>query len=138
MNYMEKTAEALGVELGEEFYLAKSGEKDTYLYKLTVDGMFVNKGRSGEWEEVPITFVWTLRGVCSIVKIPRKPQKGENYYLIGSDGSVDEVDWRGDFFDTVLYRSGNCFHTKEEAERNINAYLQWLKLEPITDWRVTK
>lgn len=138
MNYMEHIAKSLGVELDEEFYLAKNGVKKPYLYKLTMDGMFVNRGSSGVWEVAPIALVWTLRGICSVIKKKSKtwtPKIGETYYFIDYAGFINQVLWGDDPYDAIHYKTGNYFQTKAEAANNLDAYLRWLGSEPIADWR---
>lgn len=137
INYMKHIAKSLGVELDEEFYLAKNGEMRPHPYKLTVNGMFVHKVSSGVWEEVPIALVWTLRGICSVIKKNQKtwkPKIGETYYFINYAGFINQVLWGDDPYDAIHYKTGNCFQTKAGAANNIDAYLQRLNSEHITDW----
>lgn len=45
-----------------------------------------------------------------------KPECGEWYWFIGSDGQIDNCEWANDRIDRGRYSMGNCFKTKEEAE----------------------
>lgn len=130
MNHMNGIAKMVGVEMDEEFKIAET------TYKITEDGVKVF-GSFG-WTSMGSAFFEMLAGKFEITRSPWKPKYGEIYYIIDDNGSVNEVAWRGDFYDTVFYRHGNCFRTKEEAEKNINAYLRWLNSTPTTDWRDKK
>lgn len=64
-----------------------------------------------------------------------KPERGEGYWVIYSDGSVTSDMWRGEYAqDISRYRSGNIFRTREEAEevsekRKVKAELERLAEE---------
>ena len=48
-----------------------------------------------------------------------KPEMGQKYYCLGSDGSVVDDDWCGLRIDYNRFKIGNCFQTEEEAERAV-------------------
>lgn len=54
-----------------------------------------------------------------------KPEIDEEYYCLGKDGSVGYNRWDGDHIDRNRLEIGNCFETKEEAERVVE-YLKAL------------
>lgn len=54
-----------------------------------------------------------------------KPEYRQNYYCITSDGSVADDDWSDWRLDDGRFEIGNCFQTKEEAERVVE-YLKAL------------
>ena len=58
------------------------------------------------------------------------PQNGDEYWLIRPTGSVDNLIYCPDFFDTGCKAMHNCFKTKAEAEH----YRDWLK-NPVTHSR---
>lgn len=45
-----------------------------------------------------------------------KPEYGDWYWYISSDGQVDNCEWVNGPIDRGRYSMGNCFKTKEEAE----------------------
>lgn len=45
-----------------------------------------------------------------------KPEYGDWYWYISSDGQVDNCEWVNDHIDLGRYAMGNCFRTEEEAE----------------------
>ena len=62
-----------------------------------------------------------------IVDYRCKPKIGDNYYYI--DCFLDIVDdiWSDDRMDDLVYSSGNCFKTKEEAQRYADKFSEILK-----------
>lgn len=45
-----------------------------------------------------------------------KPEYGEWYWFIGTDGQINNCEWVNDRVDQGRYSMGDCFRTKEEAE----------------------
>ena len=73
-----------------------------------------------------------------------EPKKGEKYWYLGSDGTVNFTYWIGDHFDTKLLIHYNVYKTQVQAEkaakyqRRYNMVLQAvLNLEPdqVVDWK---
>ena len=62
-----------------------------------------------------------------IVDYKWKPKVGDNYYYI--DLFLDVVDdiWSDDRMDALVYTSGNCFRTKEEAQKYADKFSEILK-----------
>lgn len=54
-----------------------------------------------------------------------KPEADQKYYFSDNDGSVGYNRWDGDHIDRNRFEIGNCFETKEEAER-VSEYLKAL------------
>jgi len=72
-----------------------------------------------------------------------EPKKGEKYYFVGSDGTVQCHYWRGDQLDMDLLKHHNIFRTEAQAEKaaqhqsRYNLVLQAvMHLEPdqVVDW----
>ena len=66
-----------------------------------------------------------------IVDYRCKPKIGDNYYYI--DCFLDIVDdiWSGDRMDDLVYTSGNCFKTKEEAQKYADKFCEILKYRKL-------
>ena len=66
-----------------------------------------------------------------IVDYQCKPKIGDNYYYI--DCFLDVVDdiWSDDRMDALVYTSGNCFKTKEEAQRYVDKFSEILKCRKL-------
>lgn len=120
MNYWKQFAEMLGLELEQEFVLTDvdGNRKDKYTYKITEDGLLYKS----------TTFNWAISSLGTIGKlldgdvkaVPKqwKPKKGEMYFYSNStyfDG-INSIVWIGGVLDLLLWKVGNCFKTREEAE----------------------
>jgi len=57
-----------------------------------------------------------------------KPKMGDNYFTIHSDGSIDRSTWSADEFDKAHYECGNCYPTREAAERIVRNRMTLVKL----------
>lgn len=54
-----------------------------------------------------------------------KPELGQKYYYLDSNGLVYDNIWADDSIDSIRFEIGNCFKTEEEAERVVE-YLKAL------------
>ena len=101
---------------GEVFYLSDAGnllrESDNIAaYSWTTLEKFPNI--LTDWfEEVNESTRW-------------KPELGYKYYLSDSNGSIYDSVWSNDYIDRSRSEIGNCFQTKEEAEKAVE-YLKAL------------
>lgn len=118
MNYYKKIAEMLGFELGEEFSVknCKTKELNRPRYKITQEeGIMYSIDREKWCRSVLLMSI--INGSYSIVKIPWKPKKGEAYWHYSKGWEQATFwKWKGDYIDLMLWKVGNCFKTKEEAE----------------------
>ena len=55
------------------------------------------------------------------------PRNGEQYFLIMGNGTVQRFQWHGTEFDLDAWEFGNCFETRQDAERAIEAVKELLK-----------
>ena len=67
-----------------------------------------------------------------------KPEMDEEYYRLGSDGSVMNDEWVGLSIDSDRFDIGNCFQTEEEAEKVVEKLKAWKRLKDsglkFKDW----
>ncbi len=118
MNYWKQFAEMLGVELEQEFSLIKSNGKklDEYTYKITKNGLYY-KAKNGAWCVDAQVTDYILNGKYEVVHKPWKPKNDEKYwYYTDFWGKATECKWINSGTDLMLWKVGNCFKTKEEAE----------------------
>lgn len=54
-----------------------------------------------------------------------KPELGQRYYFLDSNGFAHHIIWADDSIDRSRFEIGNCFQTREEAERTVE-YLKAL------------
>ncbi len=135
-NYMQKIADMLGVELGEVFYI-KQGEHNIK-FILSKDGLHQVVCIDGK-ETCGILshriFGKILTGEAKIIKRPWKPSNLECYYKVkkwdNGEISIDMCTWFG--FGTsgnlIDWKIGNCFRTKEEAEKTGKYIIEQLESE---------
>ena len=147
MNYMEEVAKLLSVEFEEVFMLRvnKALEGHPHLkdkeYKLTPEGLFVAMGSNERigYTKATNSLTQILNGQYEIVKLPWKPKTGERYYyctLNFTTNLVKSANFEPHYLeDAYNIKVGNCFPTKGEAEQHLTAFKEWIKSEPITDWR---
>lgn len=67
-----------------------------------------------------------------------KPEMCHDYYYISGDGHVYDCFWTNDPIDDGRFEIGNCFQTKEEAERAVEKLKAWKRLKDsglkFKDW----
>ena len=115
-NYMDKVAELLGLELGDEFALEKAPEHS--IYRISADGIEVYHKEECYWEVLPQMLAHLLTGKERIIKMPWKPAEGERYYEPIIDnflGRACFTCWSGSEYDNYRYENGLVFRTEEEA-----------------------
>ena len=95
--------------VGWDYRLATEEEKQFLLDALHADGK--------DWDE----------DKKQIIDCKCKPKIGDNYYYI--DLFLDVIDdiWSDDRMDALVYTSGNCFKTKEEAQKYADKFSEILK-----------
>lgn len=116
-NYMEEVAKLLEVEVGEVFEIYVGGECQGCC-RFTKDRVEVLDNHC--WYRTKTeTLEWLLNGTATIVKLPWKPQKGEQYYTpcIATQPKYmfSAYYWNDSVFDEEHYRMGLVRKTKEEA-----------------------
>lgn len=130
MNYYKQIAEMLGLELEQEFVITDldGKRKDTITYKLTEDGLF----SKANGLSMKVTFILDLllTGKYKAVPKPWKPKKGDEYWRCSSiRGYVPSSIWLDDVVDLCVWKSGNCFRTKEEAETKGKEIMEQIQKE---------
>lgn len=127
MNKMEKVANMLGVELGEEFDLIyKNGMADKYNpYKIGKNGLFDCEGSYAS-----IALHRLVTGEWTIKKAPWKPQDEEYYYYI--DFTCENSTIECAMFDNRRYvdkcniKQNNYFTTEALAQKALDKIKQVL------------
>lgn len=133
MNYWNKFAEMLGLELEQEFILTDvdGKRKDIFTYKITEDGIFYKSKISNDWFKTELVDA-LLNGCIKAVPKKWKPKKGDIYsYYINStyfDGT-NSCRWTDEGLDLLFWKVGNCFKTDEEAETKGKEIMEQIKKE---------
>ena len=67
-----------------------------------------------------------------------KPELGYKYYLSDSNGSIYDSVWSNDYIDRSRSEIGNCFESREEAEKAVEKLKAWKRLKDsglkFKDW----
>lgn len=128
MNYYKQIAEMLGIELNEEF-------KVKYAYglvcekpcKITGDGLFY-KSASGWVRSTLLHSIIT--GDIEIVKLPWKPMDDEFYYYYSPCTDITYQErWMNTADDYCMWKIGNCFRTREEAQTKGKEIMETIEKE---------
>ena len=133
MNYYKQFAEMLGLELEQEFVLtdADGNRKNKYTYKFTEDGVLYKSPTFTNWSINSLGTIGSLlNGDVKAVPKPWKPKKGEAYWHYSEVwGEVISFDWEDCYYDFLLWKVGNCFKTKEEADIKGKEIMEQIKKE---------
>lgn len=115
MNYYKQIAEMLGVQLNEKFMLKGTDNRiRPRIYKITDKGLFYEFDE--KWLEGYNLFA-IFQGDLKIVKLPWKPKfDGYYYYYSPYTELVCSDMWVSKASDYCMWKLGNCFRTKAEAE----------------------
>lgn len=132
MNYWKQFVEMLGLELEQEFILTDSygKRKDEYTYKITEDGILYQKEYDFWILEPSITLACLLKGLYKAVPKPWKPKNGERYWYYSPLSRETFYLTREDGLDDLLlWKAGNCFRTKEEADAKGKEIIEQIRKE---------
>ena len=130
-NYMAEVAKMLGVELDEKFKIKhmSGGISDCYYY-------FTNFGLCSEnnfYSDGPELLTNLLIGNYTILKKPWKPRGNEKYWYVTPEGYCCDAICLGDWVNLTLYKIGNCYRTKEEAESNRDKWVEFYKSDEVLE-----
>lgn len=116
-NLIPEICKMLGVELGEEF---KIKGREGAIYKFIVDGLLVSYDDTEKvYTSTNVPLVGLVRGDIEIVKLPRKPKKGDVYFtftLMGDKWGTHSYWWGGFPDEYALLDKGWIYRTEKEAE----------------------
>lgn len=120
-NVMEKVAELLGMELGEEFIIENADRKETVI--LSADGLHVIQPNGVLGPEHGKLLSKVLCGLYEVKKKPWEPKYGEEYFSINIvDTTTPYVTghiWNGYVRDYATLQLGVIHKTQEEAKSHL-------------------
>lgn len=122
-NLIPEIAKMLGVEIGEEF---KVKGDDELTYRFDSDGLKLTHDSGIELAPISanVVFVALVKGEEEIIKLLRKPKKGESYYTFGTSAGtwiVWQQRWANHPVDLALFGKGWVYRTRAEAEAALPA-----------------
>lgn len=105
--------------------------KDKYTYKITDDGILFKLPTSDKWTtSYSFTSLNILNGDYKVVPKQWKPKKGEKYWTYSEIlEEVTSFRWEGYYYDLLLWKVGNCFKTRDEAEDKGKDIMEQIKKE---------
>ena len=115
-NYMKDIANMLGVEYNTEFKI-NCKDNNTITARIDILGLHVIKSDfiNGIDDYPSVVLERLLLGVYTTKCEPWKPQLGEAYYRVSSDGSVSMDYWYGETNQRNYYMLGNCYPDQQSA-----------------------
>lgn len=127
MSYYEQVANMLGLELGEKFKITNDEfdyHGDTFYF--SEDGC-KDLGSVCNCNGILLSI---LSGNSKIVKLPWKPKYKELYWFYEMTSySCEQKAWLESSFDLAIWKVGNCFRTKKEAEAKGKEIIEQLQKE---------
>jgi hypothetical protein len=130
-NYMVEVAKMLGVELYEEFQICGNGKATV---KLTESGLEIvtNLGKLIDNAEC-VCLTKLLTGGYIIKRKPWKPLKGEVFYAVAPVGTIDHYIGTNAPGAYSLYKLGNCYKSKEEAEADRDKWVSFYASDEVLE-----
>ena len=128
MNYMAEVAKLLGVELGEEFECSDGtccvfDNNDVFNVVSRTNNICMSNRILGD----------LLMGVLTIIHKPWKPKSNELFWFVLQNGDLDVCYRKNVWFDTILYKIGNCYRTQVEAEANRDKWVSFYASDEILE-----
>lgn len=117
-NLIPQIAQMLGVEIGEKFKIKGYNEPT---YKFDADGLKASFDNFSKKEEglANASLGSLLAGNLEIIKLPWKPNMGEEYYTFSTSAGkwiVCRQRWTNHPIDLALLDKGWIYHSKKGAE----------------------
>ena len=133
MNNWGKFAEMLGLELEQEFLLTDidGNIKGELIYKFTEDGLLYKSPTLVKWSKSSSgTILRLLNGDYKVVSKPWKPKIEEKYWYYSDVlEEAKYITWYDSFLNLLLWKTGNCFRTREEAETKGKEIMEQIRKE---------
>ena len=130
-NHMEEVAKLLGLELYEEFTVPVYNQNK---YRIGKEGLCVY--RDGFWEghlDYSFLLECLLLGKYEIAKSPWKPKINDLYYFVDPDGFIADEHNTVTIFDRNMLKLGNCYPTKELAEKDIEKWKKFYNSDEVLE-----
>lgn len=139
MNYMPEVAKMLGVELGERFKINFRNDPTNISGRNISDNEYFFSDRGVEvitagYSCISADVLFKLiGGEWEVYRKPWKPNLDDQYYYVDEIGYACSDPWINSALDMVLYKIGNCYRTKEEAEANRDKWISFYKSDEVLE-----
>lgn len=127
-NRMSEVAKVLGVAFGECFEIYN---KFGYYY-LNSTGLHEASHLCSQSDFNKI-LCELLTGDCIIKHKPWKPIINDTYYFVRIDGDVGSAQWISNVWDHSIYKLGNCYRNREEAEANRDKWVAFYASDGVLE-----
>lgn len=127
-NHMPEIARMLGVELGEKFKIENSTDNNTYYFTekdIVIDG-------TKYCADVDLLRL-LICGIYTIKRKPWKPSDMDIYYVVMKNGAIKQYTWTDCTLDYSLYKLGNCYCTREQAEANRDKWVAFYASDEVLE-----
>lgn len=126
INHMPEVAKMLGVEIGEEFYIGPYNAT----YVIREDGLYSTSSEA----LCSDILIKLLNGIWAIKRKPWKPFEGEDFFYIDQKSHICSGYFHEKcLYDINLYKLGNCYRTKEEAEANRDKWVAFYASDEVLE-----
>ena len=133
MNKWKQFAEILELDLEQEFLLTDvdGNTKGELIYKFTEDGLLYKSPTLVKWSKSSSgTIVRLLNCDYKVVPKPWKPKIEEKYWYYSDVlEEAKYITWYDSFLNLLLWKTGNCFKTREEAETKGKEIMEQIQKE---------
>lgn len=134
MNLIPVIREALGLQEHEEFNLINPQRSViSRAFRFTSNSLQIHYPQG--WEEAhDMTLRALLRGDLKVVKLPWEPKESGTYnYVNFYNGQIVQTIYvENCISDKTRVESGNCYRTKEEAEKHVD---EWMSKVYGENWK---
>lgn len=132
-NYMAEVAKLLGVEIGEEFEI-QTTKQGCMTAIITEEDIFVPKASDTVSEyNKSIVLRNLLRGKFTIKHSFWKPDYHLPFWYIAKNNNAYCELWEGTTFNLMLYRLGNFYKSKVEAEANRDKWASFYESDEVLE-----
>jgi hypothetical protein len=129
---MSEVAKMLGVEIGERFRLYDDDREYDADYYFLEDGIYVDIPNKNHRANSGLLFD-IVSGEYSIKRKPWKPEVGECYHFIDESGLTVWYTWAHSYEDVLLYKLGDCYQTREKADKDAAKWLAFYKSDDVLE-----
>lgn len=134
VNHMPEVAKMLGVEIGEKFTFEDLDREMMGTAVIEESGFKLleyNENYTNSWFQYTLENL--LTGKYTIKRKPWKPNLDDEYYYVDECGYACSDPWVNSALDFVFYKIGNCYKTKEEAEKNKDKWVAFYASDEVLE-----
>lgn len=126
MNKLEKLLDAIGLKIETEYLLIRNGQPVGTKYKIDKEGNFLFRSTNNKWVVSSKDFLKCIGNKNDeFVELPYRPNHGKDYWYVEVNGDCYDRGFNMTYIKDLLNLAiGNCFKTKEDAEKSADKYVK--------------